>query len=77
MYIISTSDLNKNVSDYNYIIYYFYMYIVAIDYFIYLNIKKELNKTLYSYIIRLLRLSIIYRFNFILTYYLVFVITRI
>ena len=54
MHIISISDLNKNVSDYNYIIYYFYIYIIAINRFIYLSIKKELNKTLYSYIIRLL-----------------------
>ena len=77
MYIISTSDLNKNISDYNYIIYYFHVYIVAIDRFTYLSIKKELNETLYSYIIRLLRLSIIYKFDFILIYYLVFIITRI
>ena len=77
MYIISISDLNKNVSDYNYIIYYFYIYIIAIDRFIYLNIKKELNKTLHSYIIYLLQLSIIYKFDFILIYYLVFIITRI
>ena len=56
---------------------YFYMYIIAIDYFIYLRVKKELNKTLYLYTIRLLRLSIIYRFEYILTYYLVFIITRI
>ena len=54
MHIISISDLNKNVSDYNYIIYYFYIYIVAIDYFAYLSIKKELNETLHSYTIRLL-----------------------
>ena len=74
MHIISISDLNKNVSDYNYIIYYFYIYIIIVDYFIYLRIKKELNKTLYLYIIRLLRLSIIYKFDFILIYYLVFII---
>ena len=77
MHIISTSDLNKNVNDYNYIIYYFYMYIVAINRFTYLNIKEELNKIFYSYIIRLLRLSIIYKFNFILIYYLIFITTRI
>ena len=77
MHIISTSDLNKNVSDYNYIIYYFYIYIVAINYFIYLSIKKKLNKILHSYIIRLLRLSIIYRFDFILIYYLAFITTYI
>ena len=47
MYIISISDLNKNISDYNYIIYYFYIYAIAIDRFTYLRIKKELNKTLY------------------------------
>ena len=77
MYIISISDLNKNVSDYNYIIYYFYIYTIAIDRFIYLEIKKELNEVFHSYIIRLLRLSIIYRFDFILIYYLVFITTRI
>ena len=77
MYIISINNLNKNISDYNYIIYYFYIYAIAINRFIYLDIKKELNETLYSYIIRLLRLFIIYKFNFILIYYLVFIITRI
>ena len=77
MHIISTSDLNKNVNNYNYIIYYFYIYIIAINRFTYLNIKKELNETLHSYIIRLLQLSIIYRFDFILIYYLVFITTRI
>ena len=77
MHIISTSDLDKNVSDYNYIIYYFHIYIVAIDYFTYLNIKKELNEVLHSYIIRLLRLSITYKFDFILIYYLAFITTRI
>ena len=77
MHIISISDLNKNISDYNYIIYYFYIYIIAINYFAYLSVKKELNKVLYSYIIRLLRLSIIYKFDFILIYYLVFITTRI
>ena len=54
MHIISINDLNKNISDYNYIIYYFYIYIIAINRFIYLSIKKELNETLHSYIIRLL-----------------------
>ena len=77
MHIISASDLNKNISDYNYIIHYFHIYIIAIDRFAYLSIKKELNEILYLYAIRLLRLSIIYRFNFILIYYLVFIITRI
>ena len=77
MHIISTSDLNKNISDYNYIIYYFYIYIVTIDYFVYLSIKKELNEILHSYIIRLLRLSITYRFDFILIYYLAFITTYI
>ena len=77
MYIISISDLNKNVNNYNYIIYYFYIYAIAINRFAYLKIKKELNKTLYLYVIRLLRLSIIYKFDFILIYYLVFIITRI
>ena len=77
MHIISISDLNKNVSDHNYIIYYFHVYIIIVDRFAYLNIKKELNETLHSYIIRLLRLSIIYRFDFILIYYLVFITTRI
>ena len=77
MYIISTSDLDKNISDYNYIIYYFYIYIIAINRFIYLSVKKELNKILHSYIIRLLQLSIIYKFNSILIYYLVFITTRI
>ena len=77
MYIISTSNLNKNVSDYNYIMHYFYIYIVAIDRFIYLNMKKELNEVFHSYTIRLLGLSIIYKFDFILIYYLAFVITRI
>ena len=77
MHIISISDLNKNVSDYNYIMHYFYIYAIAIDRFIYLRIKKELNETLHLYIIRLLRLSIIYRFDFILIYYLVFITTRI
>ena len=77
MYIISTSDLNKNVSDYNYIMYYFHVYTIAIDRFAYLRIKKELNEVLHLYIIRLLRLSITYKFDFILIYYLVFVITRI
>ena len=77
IHIISISDLNKNVSDYNYIIHYFHIYAIAIDYFVYLRIKKELNEILHLYIIRLLRLSIIYRFDFILIYYLVFVITQI
>ena len=77
MHIISISDLNKNISDYNYIIYYFYIYIIAIDRFAYLSIKKELNEVLYSYIIRLLQLFIIYKFDFILIYYLVFITTRI
>ena len=77
MHIISISDLNKNISDYNYIIYYFYIYTIAIEYFIYLRIKKELNEVLYLYIIRLLRLSIIYKFDFILIYYLIFIIARI
>ena len=77
MYIISISDLNKNISDYNYIIYYFYIYIITIDRFVYLRIKKELNKILHLYAIRLLRLSTIYKFDFILIYYLVFIITRI
>ena len=77
MHIISISDLNKNISDYNYIIYYFHIYIVVIDRFTYLSIKKELNETLHSYIIRLLRLSIIYKFDFILIYYLVFITTYI
>ena len=77
MHIISISDLNKDVSDYNYIIYYFYIYIVIVDYFTYLDVKEELNETLHSYIIRLLRLSIIYKFDLILIYYLVFITTRI
>ena len=77
MHIISISDLNKKVKDYNYKIYYFYMYIVAINCFIYLDIKKELNEILHLYAIRLLRLSIIYKFKFILIYYLAFITTRI
>ena len=77
MHIISISDLNKNVSDYNHIIYYFHIYAIAIDRFAYLRIKKELNETLHLYVIRLLRLSIIYKFDFILIYYLVFITTRI
>ena len=77
MHIISISYLDKNVSDYNYMIYYFYIYIVAINRFAYLKIKKKLNEVLYSYIIRLLRLSIIYKFDLILIYYLIFIITYI
>ena len=77
MHIISVSDLNKNVSDHNYIIHYFHVYAIAIERFVHLEIKKELNETLHSYIIRLLRLSIIYRFDFILIYYLAFIIARI
>ena len=53
------------------------MYIITIDRFTYLSVKKELNEILYLYIIRLLRLSIIYKFDFILIYYLVFITTRI
>ena len=77
MHIISTNDLDKKVSDHNYIIYYFYMYTIAIDRFAYVEIKKELNEILYLYVIRLLQLSIIYKFDFILIYYLVFITTRI
>ena len=77
MHIISISDLNKNISDYNYIIYYFYVYTIIVDYFIYLRIKKKLNETLHLYVIRLLRLSIIYKFDFILIYYLIFITIRI
>ena len=53
------------------------MYTIIVDRFAYLKIKKELNETLHLYIIYLLRLSITYRFEFILIYYLVFIITRI
>ena len=53
------------------------MYAITINYFTYLNIKKKLNETFHLYIIRLLRLSITYRFDFILIYYLVFITTRI
>ena len=77
MHITPISDLNKNVSDYNYIIHYFHIYAIVVDCFAYLNIKKELNEVLHSYIIRLLRLSIIYKFDLILIYYLIFIITRI
>ena len=56
---------------------YFYIYIIAIDRFAYLRIKKKLNEILHLYVIRLLRLSIIYKFDFILIYYLIFITTRI
>ena len=77
MHITPISDLNKDVSDYNYIMHCFYIYAITIDRFIYLRIKKELNEVLYLYVIRLLRLSIIYKFDFILIYYLAFITTRI
>lgn len=77
MHTTSAKDEDKEITGLNQMMHCFHVYAVAAGRFAHAGIKEELSEALHLYAIRLLRLSLTYKFDSILAYHLAFMTARI